>query len=82
MTNEEIAAMLSGTLDLSDIKVKSDGNHFQIIAIDDKFESMTRVARQKLIYSPLSELISDGTIHAVSIKTFTVKQWEREKLFN
>ncbi|MFT6270444.1 MAG: acid stress-induced BolA-like protein IbaG/YrbA [Alphaproteobacteria bacterium] len=82
MTNEEIAEMLSTTLSLNDVKVKSEGTHFQIIAIDDRFEEMSRVKRQQYVYAPLSELIADGTIHAVSIKTFGTAQWQREKLFN
>lgn len=82
MTNTDIEELLSSKLELSQVKVKSEGTHYQIIAIDDKFESMSRVKRQQTVYQPLSELIADGTIHAVSIKTFSTKQWEREKLFN
>lgn len=82
MTNEEIASMLSSTLELTDVKVKSEGTHFQIIAIDDKFTDMSRVKKQQYVYAPLADLIADGTIHAVSIKTFSTQQWQREKLFN
>ncbi|MFW8592211.1 BolA family protein [Glaciecola sp. 2405UD65-10] len=82
MTNEDIANMLTEKLALSDVKVKSEGTHFQIIAIDDRFSDMSRVKKQQLVYAPLSELIADGTIHAVSIKTFSEQQWQREKLFN
>jgi acid stress-induced BolA-like protein IbaG/YrbA len=82
MTNEEIADMLRTTLELEDVKVKSEGTHYQIIAIDDKFEEMSRVKKQQFVYAPLSDLIADGTIHAVSIKTFGTSQWQREKLFN
>lgn len=82
MTNEEIASLLKTKLNLSDVKVKSEGSHFQIIAIDDCFEDMSRVKKQQLIYGPLSDKISDGTMHAITIKTFSVDQWRREKLFN
>lgn len=82
MTNEDIANLLKTTLSLTEVKVKSEGTHFQIIAIDDKFEEMSRVKKQQFVYAPLSDLIADGTIHAVSIKTFSSAQWQREKLFN
>ena len=49
MTNEEIASLLKTKLDLNDVKVKSEGSHFQIIAIDDCFEEMSRVKKQQLI---------------------------------
>jgi len=82
MTNEEIASLLKSELTLADVKVKSEGSHFQIIAIDNRFETMPRVKKQQLIYGPLSAQIADGTMHAITIKTFTVDQWKREKLFN
>lgn len=82
MNNEEIAEMLTKELSLQEVKVKSEGTHFQIIAIDDCFDEMSRVKRQQFVYAPLSELIASGTIHAVTIKTFSPAQWQRDKLFN
>ncbi|MFC3121306.1 BolA family protein [Agaribacter flavus] len=82
MTNEEVASLVKDKLGLQEVKVKSEGTHYQIIAIDDQFEGMSRVKKQQMIYSPLSEKIADGTIHAITIKTFSSTQWEREKLFN
>lgn len=82
MTNDEIAAHIKLATDVEQVIVKSDGSHYQVIAIDDMFESLSRVKRQQMIYAPLSEKIADGTIHAVSIKTFSTAQWQREKLFN
>ncbi|WP_371194923.1 BolA family protein [Glaciecola sp. SC05] len=82
MTNEEVAAHIKQATGIDQVIVKSEGSHFQVIAIDDQFESMSRVKRQQMISSPLSEQIADGTIHALSIKTFSQAQWQREKLFN
>ena len=33
-------------------------------------------------HAPLMQAIADGSIHALSIKTFTPEQWRREKLLN
>ncbi|MBT1452474.1 BolA family transcriptional regulator [Glaciecola sp. XM2] len=82
MTNEEVAALVKDAINAQEVIVKSEGTHYQVIAIDDMFDSISRVKRQQMIYAPLSEKISDGTIHAVSIKTFSTAQWQREKLFN
>jgi len=82
MTNEELASLLKSELTLADVKVKSEGSHFQIIAVDNRFDEMTRVKKQQLIYKPLSDKIADGTMHAITIKTFTEEQWKREKLFH
>jgi len=82
MTNEDVAELLKTTLSLHEIIVKSEGSHYQIIAIDDQFDTMSRVKKQQMIYAPLSDKIADGTMHAITIKTFTVAQWQREKMFN
>jgi acid stress-induced BolA-like protein IbaG/YrbA len=82
MTNEQIAQHLKDTLQLSEVHVTSDGSHFQIIAVSDQFDDMSRVKRQQFVYGPLNDKIADGSMHAVSIKTFNEKQWQREKLFN
>lgn len=82
MTNEEIAQHLKTTLELDEVHVTSDGSHFNIIAVSDAFDEMSRVKRQQYVYGPLNDKIADGSMHAVSIKTFNKTQWQREKLFN
>ncbi|MBT0585432.1 BolA family protein [Alteromonas oceanisediminis] len=82
MTNEEIELLLKQALNLSDVHVRSEGTHFQVIAVSDDFADMSRVKRQQAVYAPLKEKITDGSIHAVTIKTFTEKDWKRERMFN
>lgn len=82
MTNEEVVELIKNAVDVQEVIVKSEGTHYQVIAIDDMFETLPRVKRQQMIYAPLSDKISDGTIHAVSIKTFSTAQWQREKQLN
>ncbi len=82
MTNEEIKALVTQSLSLEEVHVKSDGSHYLIIAVSDIFAEMSRVKRQQAIYSPLSEKVADGTLHAITIKTFTVNDWQRERQFH
>ncbi|NCP63667.1 MAG: BolA family transcriptional regulator [Paraglaciecola sp.] len=82
MENHQIEALLKDQLGLSEVYVKSDGSHFNIIAVSDKFADMSRVKKQQFVYAPLAAEIASGNVHAVSIKTFTDAQWKREKLFN
>jgi acid stress-induced BolA-like protein IbaG/YrbA len=82
MQNEEIADLLNSQLNLDEVHVSGEGNHYQIIAVSDQFDSMSRVKRQQQVYAPLADIIAQGTIHAVSIKTFTLQQWQREKALN
>lgn len=82
MENKEIETLLVAELGLTEVKVTSDGSHYQIIAVSDKFEGMSRVKKQQFIYAPLSAQIADGSMHAISIKTFSEKEWQRESKFN
>ncbi|GAA0860210.1 BolA family protein [Aliiglaciecola litoralis] len=82
MNNQQIETLLKEQLELAEVHVTSEGSHFQIIAVSDKFDEMSRVKKQQFIYGPLKEQIADGTMHAISIKTFSEKQWQRERMFN
>lgn len=82
MDNQEIEALLTAELGLAEVHVKSDGSHFQIIAVSDQFDGLSRVKKQQMIYKPLSDKIADGSMHALSIKTYSEEEWKRESKFN
>lgn len=82
MELSEIEALLKDKLDLAEVHVKGEGSHFTIIAVSDKFNDMSRVQRQQAVYGPLQDKIADGSMHAISIKTFSEADWRRERQFN
>ena len=82
MNPQEVKDILLETPDFLEVYVSLDGTHYQIIVISDRFETMSKLKRQQEVFAPLMEHISDGTLHAISIKTFTSEQWKREKIFN
>ncbi|MCD1124930.1 BolA family iron metabolism protein IbaG [Jinshanibacter sp. LJY008] len=79
MDINEIRQILLDALNLQDVRVTGDGSHFQVIAIGDMFEGMSRVKQQQAVYAPLMEYISDNRIHALSIKVYTPAEWERDR---
>lgn len=82
MTSTEIEQILSDALALNEVHVSGDGSHFQVIAVDEKFHGLSPVKTQQIIYGPLMDYIADNRIHALSIKTFTPVQWQRERKLN
>ncbi|QPG05164.1 BolA family transcriptional regulator [Salinimonas marina] len=78
----EIEAILKDALNLTEVHVKGDGSHYTIIAVSDEIAQLSRVKRQQAIYAPLSDKIADGSMHAISIKTFTEADWQRERQFH
>lgn len=78
----EIEKMLNDALELDELQVKFDGSQCSVIAVADMFGDLSRVKRQQVITKVLADSIANGSIHAVSVKTFTNAQWQRDKLFN
>ncbi|ANF17120.1 hypothetical protein XW81_01770 [Buchnera aphidicola (Schlechtendalia chinensis)] len=79
MIIESIKNLLKNSLSLKKVKVKGDNYYIEIIAIDDIFQNKSEVEKQKMIYSKLMDYISNKTIHSVSIKTYSLKEWENNK---
>lgn len=79
MELEQIKSKIQSELSLEEVDVKSDGSHFQIVAVGSCFEGLTRVKQQQLVLKILSDQIADGSMHAVSVKTYTPETWARDK---
>ncbi|RTE86342.1 MULTISPECIES: BolA family protein [Gammaproteobacteria] len=79
METQDIEKILLEALELDEVHVKSDGSHYQVIAVSDKFAELSRVKQQQMIYGPLNDKIADGSIHALTIKAMTPDTWKRDK---
>ncbi|XBC38016.1 MAG: BolA/IbaG family iron-sulfur metabolism protein [Buchnera aphidicola (Floraphis choui)] len=79
MITEKIKHLLIKSLSLNEVKVTGDNNYIEIIAIDDIFHNKSEVEKQKIIYSQLMHYIADKTIHSISIKTYSLKEWNNKK---
>lgn len=82
MEIQHIEQLLTEQLQLVEVKVTADGSHYAVLAVGECFDGVSRVKQQQMVYAPLMAAIADGSIHAVSIKTFTPQQWRRDKLLN
>ena len=78
----EIEKLINDALALDELQVKFDGSQCSVVAVADMFGELSRVKRQQIVFAPLADAIKDGSIHAVTVKTFTKAQWQRDKLFN
>ncbi len=55
-----------------------DGQHFTAVVISPVFSGKSRVQKQQLVYKILESHIQDGTLHAISFKTYTPEEWQSE----
>lgn len=82
MEVSDIEKLINDALELDELHVKFDGSQCKIIAVADFLGELSRVKKQQTLYAPLAQAINEGAIHAVTIKTFTTSEWQREKMFN
>lgn len=76
MRAEDIKKLIEAGLPGSVAQVKGDdGVHFEAIIVSDAFAGKSMLARHKMVYATLGDLM-DSAIHALSMKTYTPQQWE------
>ena len=71
MTESELTQLLSEAFPGAQVSVVLEKGHVDITVISAEFAGLRPVARQQRVYAPLSELIADGTLHAVNITAKT-----------
>ena len=75
MENAEVRQLIEAGLPGADVKVSGDGSHFEAVVISEVFEGKSPVAQQKMVYATLGEHITNGSLHALTIKAYTPEKW-------
>ena len=71
----EVKNLLEAQLPNAQVEVEGEGCSFQLNLIDDELAGMSPVKRQQQIYAHLNPWITDGSIHAVTMKFFSSAAW-------
>ncbi len=75
MSPEELQTILQEKLHDCEVQVSGDGYHYEVVAVGERFAGLSPVKKQQAVYGCINDLIVDGTVHAVSIKTYTPAEW-------
>jgi acid stress-induced BolA-like protein IbaG/YrbA len=78
LSNEEIEQRLTTIDGVEHVQVKGDGYHYQLTIVSDVFLGKPKVARQQWVYAQLKDYITTGRLHALSIETWTKREWETQ----
>ena len=57
---------------------REGGGHFRALIVSDRFEGLTRVRAQQLVFETLGDWMG-REIHALSMKTYTPEAWSSER---
>uniref|UniRef100_A0A7S4CYV5 BolA-like protein n=1 Tax=Eutreptiella gymnastica TaxID=73025 RepID=A0A7S4CYV5_9EUGL len=76
-----IKALLETKLEAHHVEVINctgacSGMKIEVFVVSELFEGKKIIERQRMVNDVLNDKLEDGTIHAVTIKTKTVKQYE------
>lgn len=71
----EVKRMLEEQLPQTQVEVEGEGCNFQLNLISDELAALSPVKRQQQVYALLNQPITDGSIHAVTMKFFTREAW-------
>jgi acid stress-induced BolA-like protein IbaG/YrbA len=74
LVEDKIKRAMEEAMDCQSVTVDSDGRHYALKIISDEFEGMKTLQRQQKVYVVLSDFITDGSVHAVTIKALTVEE--------
>ena len=77
MNCSNIENVISDSLNCHYVNVTGDGSHFQAIVVSDDFDKKSRVQQQQMVYQCVQQWLQSGELHAFSIKTYTIKDWEK-----
>lgn len=76
VTPESIQIDIAQNMATAYLTVAGDGQHFEAVVVSAVFAGKSRIQRQQLVYQTLGDRMK-GEIHALSMKTFTPEEWEK-----
>lgn len=79
MQSEDIEQLIEDGLAGAEVRVSGDGRHFDAIVISDAFSGKSMLEQHRMVYAALGDRFDTDAVHALSIKTYTRKDWENLK---
>jgi len=76
MHPDQIRDLIEAGLPESMAHVEGDGAHFSAVVVCPAFSGKSRIQKQQLVYDTVRTQLLDGTLHALSVKSFTPKEWQ------
>ena len=71
---EHVEVRDDSALHAGHLGARSGGGHFRVVVVSPRFESLSPVAAQRLVYQALGELMTTD-VHALEMRTLTPEQW-------
>ena len=77
MRPEDIEHWIKIGLPQADVYVEGDGTHFTALVISEGFKGKSRIQKQQMVYDTVRPQLTDGTLHALSVRALTPEEWQK-----
>lgn len=81
ITPDEVEHLIKQDYPDAEIDISGEGCDLAITVVSQRFEGQSMVKQQQGVMAALTEALSSGRLHAVTIKAYTPTQWQ-ERLVN
>lgn len=75
MSPEEVKQLIEAAIPQANVTVTGDGSHFESVVVSDDFSGKMPVKRQQMVYAAVTDQITSGALHALTIKAYTHEEW-------
>lgn len=80
MQPEQVKRLIEIGLTDAHVYVEGDGAHFTALVVSSQFANKSRIQKQQLVLDTVKPELLDGSLHALSIQTFTPDEWQQWQL--
>ncbi len=77
MKHEEIIGLIKVGFPNAEVLAEGADCNFSCIVISSEFEGASLLQRERGVLATVKEQITQGELHAISVKTYTPQQWEQ-----
>jgi acid stress-induced BolA-like protein IbaG/YrbA len=78
----DIKRMIEAGLEECEATVTGDGSHFEAVVVGDVFAGKSLLEKQKMVYATVTDSITSGALHALTIKAYTKEEWQKAQKLN
>lgn len=83
MQIEEVQRIVEQAMPGAQVKVKDltgTRDHFRVEVVSEVFRGKLLIQQHLMVQAPLKEYVNDERIHALSIRTYTPEEWQKNNL--
>lgn len=80
METSEIQQAIETAIPEATVYLEGEGCNFSAIVVSEEFQGLPLVKRQQKVLEPVTPWLASGALHAFSVKTYTLVEWENRQV--